>query len=246
MRPYSYVKLDTESNFIQQHIQLERGRKILAGSFVMIGLSLLTYVGGYYSLWQVKKSTLAQKSGIIDTLALAPQSAFSESLATENSLNDSDSAAASSQQDSSAFYDTFTISIPELEISRAKVTTNVMSDNRDIYQPILTSSLAHYKGTAYPGEEGNVLIYGHSILPAFYNPRNYLSIFSRLDQLKANDAIRVTWGDNVYTYRVEGMSVVSPNDVRVLRYKNGKTITLLTCVPPGLTTERLLVFGRME
>jgi LPXTG-site transpeptidase (sortase) family protein len=90
------------------------------------------------------------------------------------------------------------------------------------------------------------LIYGHSILPAFYNPRNYLSIFSRLDQLRANDAIRVTWGDDVYTYRVEGMSVVSPNDVRVLRYKNGKTITLLTCVPPGLTTERLLVFGRME
>lgn len=246
MRPYKYVKVDTENAFVQHHLALERGRRIVAGSMTLVGLSLMTYVGGYYGIWQLRKDQLATKPGIVDTIALSPQSAFiSTASANQDPLRRADSVSASDNE-TRALYDSFRLSIPRLSISQAKVTTDVMSNTRDIYMPVLSSSLAHYKGSAYPGSEGNVIVYGHSILPAFYNPNNYLSIFSKLDTLQSLDTIRVTWGENVYTYRVEGMSVVKPDDTRVLQYVNGKTITLLTCVPPGLTTERLLVFGRLE
>lgn len=246
MRPYKYVKVDTESAFVQHHLALERGRKIVAGSMTLVGLSMMTYVGGYYGIWQLRKEQLASKQGIVDTIALSPQSAFvSTNLPQQDSLRGADDAAAANDVDRGIFA-TFRLSIQPLGINQAKVTTDVMSDTRDIYMPVLSRSLAHYRGSAYPGEDGNVLVYGHSILPAFYNPNNYLSIFSKLDTLEANDAIRVSWGNNVYTYRVEGMSVVKPDDLRVLQYNNGKTLTLLTCVPPGLTTDRLLVFARLE
>lgn len=243
MRPYKYVKVDPASLYIDKQLSLVRGRKIIAGSLSMVGLSLMTYVGGYYGLWQVKRAALSEKPNVVDTIAVAPTTAFAETTnLAQNDLREANSASASEGES----FSSFRVSIPRLQINNARVTTDVMSTNKDIYMPILATSLAHYKGSAYPGLEGNVLIYGHSILPAFYNPSNYLSIFSKLDSLEGNDPIRLTWGDKVYTYRVEGMSVVSPDDTRVLRYTNGKTLTLLTCVPPGLTTERLLVFARLE
>lgn len=245
MKPYSYVKVDTEAEFIGKQVALERGRKIIAGSLSMVGLSLITYVGGYYGLWQMKRGALTEKPNIVDTIALTPQSGYLAELPAQNEELLS-ARRASADQGGGEVYNSFRLSIPRLSIVNARVATDVMSDNKDIYMPVLASSLAHYKGSAYPGEDGNVLVYGHSILPAFYNPSNYLSIFSKLDSLQGRDSLRVTWGDSVYTYRVEGMSVVSPDDTRVLRYNNGKTLTLLTCVPPGLTTERLLVFARLE
>ena len=60
----------------------------------------------------------------------------------------------------------FYISIPKLKISEAKVETNSPTLNPD-------KSLGHYAGTALPGETGTTFIYGHSVLPVFYNPRNY-------------------------------------------------------------------------
>lgn len=245
MKPYSYIKVDTEAEFVGRQVALERGRKILAGSLSMVGLSLMTYVGGYYGIWQMKRDTLAEKANIVDTIALTPQSSYMAELPNAPDTLRNTSRASANQGEVESFK-SFRLSVPRLSIVNAKVSTDVMSTNKDIYMPILATSLAHYKGSAYPGEDGNALIYGHSILPAFYNPNNYLSIFSKLDTLEGRDTIRVTWGDDVFTYRVEGMSVVSPDDTRVLRYNNGKTLTLLTCVPPGLTTERLLVFARLE
>ena len=59
----------------------------------------------------------------------------------------------------------FYLSIPKLRIKDALVETNAPSLNPD-------EALGHYTGTALPGEVGNAFIYGHSVLPWFYNPRN--------------------------------------------------------------------------
>jgi LPXTG-site transpeptidase (sortase) family protein len=245
MRPYSYVKANPEALFIHHQYTLERGRKAVSATFLFVGLSLFTYVGGYYYLWTLKETQIAQKPGMVAVLDTAPRSAFVQSVTRQRPTSINNPNDASAANESETIYPTFNLTIPGLSIDHATVTTDVISNNEDIYKPVLLKSLAHYKGTAYPGEAGNSVIYGHSILPTFYNPKNYLSIFTKLDTLSAKEQLQVTWGKNVYTYAVEGMEVVKPDDTRVLHYSNGKTLTLITCVPPGYTTERLLVFTRL-
>lgn len=246
MRPYRYTKTNSEATFIQNYYNRERGKKVASMSFLLLGLSLFSYVGGYYYLWSAKESAIASKPGLIQVLDTAPSSAFVANTRTTRVSTVQDASQANASEDFSVIYPTFSLSIPKLKITQALVTTDVLSDSEDIYKPVLVKSLAHYKGSVYPGEQGNTVVYGHSIMPILFNPKNYLSIFSTLDTLAAGDAITTQWGDQQYKYVVEGMEVVDPDDTRVLHYNNGKTLTLITCVPPGYTTRRLLVFARLE
>jgi LPXTG-site transpeptidase (sortase) family protein len=245
MKPYAYTKANPETLFVQQQLLRERGRKAISASFMLVGVSLFTYVGGYYYLWNIKEAEIAKRPGLVQVLANAPASAFTNTSIGNNNASLEDPTSASADTGDSVIYPTFTMTVPRLSITSGLVTSDVMSNNEEIYKPVLIKSMAHYKGSAYPGEEGNVIIYGHSILPSFYNPNNYLSIFSTLDSLQGGDSIQVSWGKESYLYKVEGMEVVDPKDTRVLKYKNGKTLTLITCEPPGLATKRLLVFARL-
>ncbi len=245
MRPYSYVKANTEALFIQHQVMREKGRKAVSASFLFVGLSLFSYVGGYYYLWGLKENQIANKPGLVRVLDTVPASAFVAQNPNTSKNEVTDPGSVNAAGDSDVIFPTFGLSINKLGIKDAVVTTDVLSNNEDIYKPVLLKSLAHYKGSAYPGTDGNAIIYGHSILPTFYNPKNYLSIFTTLDTLNATDTVNLHWGDTTYTYVVEGMEVVDPKDTRVLRYHNGKTMTLVTCEPPGFTTKRLLVFTRL-
>ena len=62
----------------------------------------------------------------------------------------------------------YSLSIPKLRINNAVV----RDDHTD-----LKESLIHYPGTAQPGDLGNGVIFGHSVLPQFFSPTNYLTIF---------------------------------------------------------------------
>ncbi len=138
----------------------------------------------------------------------------------------------------------FTISIPKLNIERAKVEINASSLNPD-------KALGHYKGTALPGEIGNSFIYGHSVLPMFYNPKNYKTIFSTLNKLEPGDEIFVEYNGTMLTYVVEDKKVVPTKDVKPLqevkpKFLNESTLTLMTCTPPGTRLKRLLVTATLR
>lgn len=133
----------------------------------------------------------------------------------------------------------FTISIPALKIDHATVT---------IGGEDLNESLIQYPGTALPGRPGNTAIFGHSILPIFYNPKNYISIFSLLPTLKKGDEIYIDYDGVSYTYKVETMFEVMPTDIQVLDQDYSDSfVTLVTCVPPGHPNDpkRLIVRARV-
>ena len=133
----------------------------------------------------------------------------------------------------------YTISIPKVNINSASVA---------IGGEDLTKSLIQYPGTALPGKHGNSVIFGHSILPIFYNPKNYLSIFSLLPTLKVGDQIFINYDGISYTYQVESMFEVLPTDVQVLDQDSSDSfLTLVTCVPPGdpRNPKRLIVRARV-
>jgi sortase A len=131
----------------------------------------------------------------------------------------------------------YTISIPKLRISEAVVT--IGGDD-------LSHSLIHYGGTANPGEPGNGVIFGHSTLPQFYNPKSYNSIFSLLPTLRNGDEIMVSFDGITYKYQVYDYYEVSPDQIDILEQQyNKKDLTLVTCTPPGTYWRRGIVKAKL-
>lgn len=131
----------------------------------------------------------------------------------------------------------YNIAIPRLKINDAIV---------EIGGDSLNKSLVQYKGTALPGQMGNAVIFGHSSLPQFFNPSNYLSIFAKLPNMQNGDDIVVNYDGITYRYRVEEMFEVTPTDIEVLAQRfDDSYLTLVTCVPPGTYLRRLIVKARI-
>lgn len=133
----------------------------------------------------------------------------------------------------------YTVTIPKLKIENAVVA---------IGGEDLSKNLVQYPGTALPGKNGNAVIFGHSILPIFYNPKNYMSIFSTLPTLKEGDEIFISFDGVTYKYQVEELFEIFPTDIQILEQNPSDSfLTLVTCVPPGdpRNPKRLIVRARV-
>jgi len=106
----------------------------------------------------------------------------------------------------------------------------------------LKKSLIQYPQTALPGQLGNTVIFGHSVLPQLFNPKSYLTIFATLHTLKIGDEILINYDGSQYKYIVSEMYEVKSTDFSVLEQRfDDKVITLITCSPPGTYLRRLVV-----
>jgi|CXWL01.1.fsa_nt_gi LPXTG-site transpeptidase (sortase) family protein len=131
----------------------------------------------------------------------------------------------------------YSLAIPSLGIPKA----TVRADTDD-----LTKSLIQYKQTSFPGQAGAPVIFGHSTLPQFFNANNYLTIFSTLPTIKVGADIFIDYAGVKYTYRVDSLYEVEPNEIWVLGQDyNQKVLKLITCVPPGTKLRRLVVEARL-
>lgn len=139
------------------------------------------------------------------------------------------------------------LSVEKLGIKKAPVRLDVLVDNlRPTYLSSLVAGLAHLQGTVYPGEKGNSVVFGHSALPYLYNPRNFQTIFTRIDELKFGDEIVVEIGSKLLRFRVEKGGLLSEKaDLNDL-FSRKPRLTLLTCYPPGFKTQRYVVRAILE
>lgn len=131
----------------------------------------------------------------------------------------------------------YKLSIPKLSITDASVL--IAGDD-------LKKSLIHYGGTALPGEYGTSVIFGHSTLPQFFNPKDYTTIFSTLPTMKVGDDVFITYDGITFQYKVFEMIVLDPTDLSELEQRfDDSYVTLVTCVPPGTYWKRLYVKARL-
>jgi sortase A len=133
----------------------------------------------------------------------------------------------------------YKITIPSLGIQEAVVS---------IGGEDLADSLIQYPGTQVPGKVGNSVIFGHSILPYFFDPENYLAIFSTLPEMSSGDDVYVNYDGISYKYEVDSMFEVKPEDIQILEQdKANSYLTLVTCTPPGhpLKPKRLIVRAKL-
>ena len=136
----------------------------------------------------------------------------------------------------------YTLDIPELEISNANV--RIGGTNLD-------ESLIAYPGTAFPGELGAPVIFGHSVLRQFYNPsernpRRYNSIFSYIMTLEKGDEIYLTQDGAKYKYVVTDKTDVKPEDTYILAQQyDSRKLKLVTCVPEGTYLRRGVITAEL-
>lgn len=129
--------------------------------------------------------------------------------------------------------------IPALDIN-APVHFDIGPKEGDILTALKTG-VVHIKGTAKPGEIGNVFIIGHSSNFAWDRSQHYPTVFANLSRLQPDDLITVTYGQKKYRYAVRGQKIVSPTDVSVLNPTATPALSLMTCTPVGTSRYRLIV-----
>lgn len=132
----------------------------------------------------------------------------------------------------------YNLSIPKLRIQDAVV---------EISGNDLGKSLIQYPGTANPGEYGSPVIFGHSILRQFYNPKSYMSIFSTIMTLSQGDKININYDGVDYVYRVVDKLEVKPTDIQILEQRyDSRFLKLVTCVPEGTYLRRGIIVAELE
>lgn len=101
----------------------------------------------------------------------------------------------------------------------------------------LSGAVGHLEGTSLPiGGEGT-----HSVISAHRGLASSL-LFTNLDKLEIGDTFTITVLDRLFTYEIDKIMIVKPNEVDSLRIEDGSDyLTLVTCTPYGINTHRLLV-----
>lgn len=142
--------------------------------------------------------------------------------------------------------DNLTISIPKVGVN-AEVFLEVDPYNKEGYSKALKQGAAHAKGTAYPGQEGNVFIFAHSSSPDS-SAGKYNTIFSLLNKLKEGDEVYLVYGKDNFKYKVTQTKIINAEEVGYINsnsVSDKKTVTLMTCWPIGTNWKRLLVIGEL-
>lgn len=137
------------------------------------------------------------------------------------------------------------LTIPKLAV-QAPVIYDLTTLNESVVEAKLQNGIVHYPlrgASATPGEVGNAVFLGHSANDVFA-AGNYKFVFLRLEQLQKGDYFYINYNSKRYTYVVTDKKVINPSQVSELAIDTTKPIaTLVTCVPVGTSTNRLLVFG---
>ncbi len=134
----------------------------------------------------------------------------------------------------------FGIVIPKIG-ANAQVVPNLDPYNSLEYQQALTKGIAHARGSANPGDIGNVFLFSHSSSNLFEANR-YNSIFYLLTKLDKGDTIDLFYKGAKFTYTVTDKKIVDAGAVGYLTKPTlGKKVTLMTCWPPGTNLKPLII-----
>ena len=106
-------------------------------------------------------------------------------------------------------------------------------------EEVLEKAAGHLEGSSLPigGESTHAVISAHRGLPS-------ASLFTDLDLLETGDHFLIHVLDETLCYEVDQILTVEPDETDALQVEEGEDlVTLLTCTPYGVNTQRLLVRG---
>lgn len=134
---------------------------------------------------------------------------------------------------------TTTIIIPKIGV-KAPVVLDEPSPYDAPVQKALENGVIRYWNTSSPGENGNVVILGHSS-NNILNAGQYKYVFVNLKRLESDDIIYIDHQGVRYAYKVTDKQIVSPQEFSHIYPTDVPSLTLVTCDPPGANYNRLYV-----
>ncbi len=123
-----------------------------------------------------------------------------------------------------------------IEIEKLNVSLPIYHGTSD---QVLEIGVGHLEGSSLPvgGESTHCVLSGHRGLPS-------AKLFTHLDRLAEGDVFKLFVLNEEYTYQVDQILIVEPDNITALGIEEGKDYcTLVTCTPYGINTHRLLVRG---
>ncbi len=223
--------------------------KLMIGIIFLAGLSLLLYpfVANQWNNYRQKQlissyeQTVSQKeasNGIDYDAELKKAEAYNEAL-LPSILPDSFAIADAIEEDQT-YMNTLNIAGDEMmgivEIPKIDIKLPIYHTTEE---DVLKQAAGHLEGSSLPigGKSTHSVISAHRGLPS-------ASLFTDLDQLKKGDHFLIHVLNETLCYEVDKISVVKPEETSALAVEEGEDlVTLLTCTPYGVNTERLLVRG---
>ena len=140
----------------------------------------------------------------------------------------------------SGYYDTLDITgtgiMGYIEIEKLNVKLPIYHGSSDV---VMQVGVGHIEGTSLPvgGVSTHCVLTAHNGLPSS-------RLFTDLEQMEIGDTFEITVLDRILTYEVDQINVVYPDEYEDLLIETDRDFcTLLTCVPYGINTHRLLVRG---
>lgn len=101
----------------------------------------------------------------------------------------------------------------------------------------LKRGVGHRPGSANPGERGNMVLSGHNDV--------FGEVFKDLQQLKEGDQVQIFAGGREFRYQVRAKRIVMPTDLSPLQPSRESIVTLITCYPYRVDTQRLIVIAQL-
>lgn len=102
----------------------------------------------------------------------------------------------------------------------------------------LKKGVAQHIGSANPGQGGNVVLSAHNDV--------YGELFRHLDRLQPGDVVRLHTQQRLYEYLVDRTQIVEPTAVEVMAPTGSPTVTLISCYPYLVDSQRIVVFARLQ
>lgn len=102
----------------------------------------------------------------------------------------------------------------------------------------LRLGVGHIKGTALPGEPGNIGIAGHRD-----------TYFRALKDIRKDDEIQLHTSAGIIRYEVDWIQITSPSNISVLASTTESSLTLVTCYPfyyIGAAPKRFIVHAHRQ
>jgi len=140
------------------------------------------------------------------------------------------------------------IVIPSIGLDARVVDVGMTIENGKLVWETAAFAVGFYQGTALPGMVGNAVFAGHISSPVSHKG----DVFRHLPEVRIGDEIDVFLAPAVpggqeteVRYAIAQIKLVKPTDVQVMDPTTDATVTLLTCYPDNVYTQRLVVVGKL-
>ncbi len=101
----------------------------------------------------------------------------------------------------------------------------------------LKKGVGHYKGSFFPGENGQIVLSGHRD-----------TVFRHLGELKIGDDLKVEMPNGTFTYEIARTKIVDAKDTSIITLQhNEEELILTTCYPfryVGNAPDRYIIYAK--